>query len=824
MMNSYHHALPDQFADDPALGADPAAAPPVVSDTVPEVLPVLPLDDFVLFPGMTAPMMVADESTRKLIEDIRTGHRHFIGTLRRNPDSGAQPPDPADLHTIGCVGHVLKTLQFPDHTTHVLVRGLSRCELTRLVPSGPYLLSHYRMISDLEAPSDVELEALTRNVSQRFQEVVAMSPALADELQVAAFNTPEPGRLSDLIGAHLNLSLEERQDLLADADPRGRLQALTRLINREHEVLEVEHRIERKVSETFSRSQRENFLREQVKAIQSELGEQEPAQRELQRLKEKLEAADLPEEAKKAADEEQNRLARIPTASPEYGVIRTYLEWIAEVPWNTQSEDRLDLRAAARVLDRDHYGMKKIKDRILEYLAVLKLKRDLKGPILCLVGPPGVGKTSLGRSVAAALGRKFVRMSLGGIHDEAEIRGHRRTYIGAMPGRIIQGLKRAGTRNPVFMLDEVDKVGADFRGDPSDALLEVLDPEQNHAFRDNYLDLDFDLSRVLFITTANVPDTIPDALLDRMETLHLPGYTHLEKREIARRHLLPRQIEAHGLRADDLNLASDALDRLIDRYTAEAGVRELDRVLAALCRKTARRRAEGKRRSASIAPRRLKPLLGPPPYEQDAAERRAIAGVVTGLAWTPVGGELLFIEATRMAGEGRLILTGSLGDVMKESARAALSYLRSRGARYGADTEADDKHDIHIHVPAGAIPKDGPSAGIGMLLALASLFTRRAIRPDLAVTGEITLRGRITPVGGVKEKVIAASRGGIRHVMLPGRNRKDLEEIPKEVRDRITFKFVNSLDQALRYAFELSETGSRESGTRSSAQKKRGSK
>jgi len=774
-----------------------------LENAVPEVLPVLPLNRFVLFPGMVAPLVVQTERSKKLVEALAAENQLFIAALQKDADQPDDRVGPDDLHQTGCVARVMKRLKFPDSSVHILVEGLSRCTLHEFKESPVYLQAHYSMARETAARSR-DIKALARNASHRFQEVITMTPGIPDELKVAVFNVEDPGRLADLIVSNLNIAADKQQEVLEETKVRARLQRVTELLNKEYEVLKLGTKIQDRVSRTFTKNQREFFLREQLKAIRSELGEEDVHQSDLADIKKRLEGAGLSPEAQKAAAKELARLDTIPSVSPEYGLIRTYLDWLSELPWSVRSEDRMDLAAAGRVLDRDHYGLKKVKERILEYLAVLQLKKNLKGPILCLAGPPGVGKTSLGRSVARALGREFIRMSLGGMHDEAEVRGHRRTYIGAMPGRILQGLKRAGTRNPVFMLDEIDKVGADFRGDPADALLEVLDPEQNSTFRDNYLDVDFDLSEVLFITTANMLDTIPEPLQDRMEVIEVSGYTRLEKAQIASRHLIPKQLEAHGLPRGALVFQPEALMEIIEHYTSEAGVRNLERALAAVCRKTARQYAEGNRRPVRLTPRKVRTLLGPVRFEQDVAEGKTRPGVVTGLAWTPHGGEILFVEAARMPGEGNLILTGSLGEVMKESARAALTWLRSHGSRFELKDDPEAREDVHIHVPAGAIPKDGPSAGFAMVLALVSLYTRRPVRADLAMTGEITLRGRITPVGGVKEKVLAAARAGIRHLMLPEKNRRDMEEIPPEIRKRLTFKFIRTIDEGLRYAFDLS--------------------
>ena len=769
---------------------------------VPEVLPVIPLRGIVLFPHMMAPMVVTSEETRKVVKRLSSRSPHFIAVLQRKDEIDEKNLSMDDLHTVGCVARLVRTLTFPDGSTHILVEGLSRCEITHLDSSGEIPLAHYRMIHD-EPDDTIRTAALMRKAVEKFQQVVAMSPNLPDGLSVAVQNLSDPAKVADLIAANLPIPIEVRQSLLADNRPGRRLRHLMEYINREYEILRLGKKIESEVHETFAKTQREMFLREQMKTIQKELGEKDPHAAEIDELARRLEEAGLPEAARKAADRELSRLRAIPPASPEYGVIRTYLDVLAELPWNRGTEDRLDLAEAKRILDRDHYGLEKVKERILEHLAVLKLKKDLKGPILCLVGPPGVGKTSLGRSVAAALGRKFVRMSLGGVRDEAEIRGHRRTYIGAMPGRIIENIRRCGADNPVFMLDEIDKLGSDFRGDPASALLEVLDPEQNATFTDHYVDVPFDLSRVLFITTANILDTIPEPLRDRMEIIRISGYTLQEKVHIARRHLIPRNIKNHGLKRSQLKFTPEAVERLVESYTAEAGVRSLDRRIAEVCRKAARAFAEGRTRPMQITPRRVRMMLGPPKVEKDVAERKAMVGVVTGLAWTPHGGDILFIEATRMKGKGKLILTGSLGDVMKESAQAALSYLRANAETFRLDPDFFAESDIHIHVPAGATPKDGPSAGVAITLALLSMLSGRPVPPDLALTGEISLRGRVLPVGGIKEKVLAAARAGIRYVVLPEKNRVDLDEVPEEIRKKLTFKTVKTVDQALRYAFRL---------------------
>ncbi len=770
---------------------------------VPDILPVMPLKNFVLFPRMVAPLVVTTEQSKKLVAKLSERMPHFITALQRKEEIDEAHLTKDDIYRVGCVARMIKTLNFPDGSTHILVEGLSRCTLKNLNTKTGYPTAKYRMIKDAMDTS-LETEALARNASEKFQQIVTMSPNLPDELAIAIFNMDTPEQLSDLLATNLPVPIEVCQNLLADNQPGRRLKTLMEFLNREFQIQKLGNKIQSKVNETFSKTQREIFLREQLRTIQKELGEDDPQASELLELEKALEEAKLPKEARAAADKELQRLRAVPPASPEHGVIRTYLDVLSELPWNRSTEDHLDILAAQKILDQDHYGLEKVKERILEYLSVLKLKKDMKGPILCLAGPPGVGKTSLGRSVARALGREFVRMSLGGMHDEAEIRGHRRTYIGAMPGRIVESIRRCGANNPVFMLDEIDKVGADFRGDPASALLEVLDPEQNSTFNDHYLDVDFDLSKVLFITTANLLDTIPGPLRDRMEVIHISGYTLQEKTHIARRYLVPKAIKAHGLKRTQIKFTKEALEGIIAGYTAEAGVRNLERQIANVCRKVARGFAEEKTRPVEVTARKIKGYLGPVKIEKDVAEQEAIPGVVTGLAWTPYGGDILFIEASRMAGKGELILTGSLGAVMKESARAALSYLRANAATFKLDETLFLKSDIHIHVPAGATPKDGPSAGVAISLAILSMLLDKPVRPDLAMTGEISLRGRVLPIGGLKEKVLAASRAGIKHIMLPEKNKIDLDEIPADVKKKLTFKTVKNIDQALRYALKLS--------------------
>lgn len=764
---------------------------------IPAQLPILSLSDVVVFPHMVAPLLVNSTQSIRLIDDVVAGDRLIGVTLQKNPDD--EHPPAGQLHTFGCLARVNRMLKFPDDSVRVLIQGLKRIELNEFVSEKPYYVANITPRED-EIHGGIELTAFARNVSKQFQEIVTLTPTLPDELKVAVLNIEDPSKLADVIAANLSLPIEEKQTLLESNDVRLRLSLLSTLLNRELEVLHLGTEIQTKVSTALSKSQREYFLREQLKQIQKELGEFGDDTSELGELREKVENAGMPSEVRKVATKELDRLAAIPAASAEYTVARTYLDWLVMLPWQKSTEDRLDIARAKRVLDEDHYDLEHVKKRILEYLSVLKLKGNHspgKGPILCFVGPPGVGKTSLGMSIARALGRKFMRISLGGVRDEAEIRGHRRTYIGALPGRILQGLRRVESNNPVFMLDEIDKVGTDFRGDPSSALLEVLDPQQNSTFSDHYLELPFDLSRVMFITTANLLEPIPPALRDRMEVIELPGYTEEDKLHIAIKYLIPRQLEEHGLKTGQLVLNASALTGIIRDHTREAGVRNLERQIATICRRTARKIVEKKARSVSVTGRNLKDFLGAPEVFHESVERSTEAGVAIGLAWTSVGGDILFVEATQMAGKGQLILTGSLGDVMKESVQAALSYVRSHAGALKIDVAVFEKSDFHVHVPAGAIPKDGPSAGITMAVALASLLLRRPVKPALAMTGEITLRGKILPVGGIKEKVLAASRSGVKTILLPEQNRKDWGEIPAEVRRAVKFVFVKSIGEAL---------------------------
>ncbi|MBI5772235.1 MAG: endopeptidase La [Verrucomicrobia bacterium] len=767
-----------------------------LAKSLPDALPILGLSDLVVFPGMVVPLLVESAPSIRLIDDVVGGDR-FVGLiLQRRAE--VDNPAPADLWEHGCVARVLKMLKFPDNTVRVLVEGLRRFQVQKYESTEPYLRAKIELRKDISENS-LELTAMTRAAKQQFQEIINLSPSLPDQVKLLALNTEEPGKLSDLIAANINISLDERQHLIETAAVKERIQRLQPLLGRELEVLSLGSKIQKDVAASMSKTQHDFYLREQLRAIQRELGETDAGTAEANELREQVEKANLPPEVKKVALKELQRMQQMPPAMAEFTVARNYLDWLLALPWSKSTEDKLDLAAAEKILDEQHYGLQKVKDRLLEFLAVIKLNRQIKGPILCLVGPPGVGKTSLGKGVAEALGRKFIRISLGGMRDEAEIRGHRRTYVGALPGRIIQSLRRAESNNPVILLDEIDKIGADFRGDPAAALLEVLDPQQNSTFTDNYLDLPFDLSRVLFFTTANWLDPIHPALRDRLEVIELPSYTAQEKLHIARRHLVPRQLAEHGLNGKQVKLPSATLLKTIQEHTREAGLRQLEREIAALIRKAARKIASqrGKPVPVVIKPDELKFYLGPAKFTAETAEKITECGIATGLGWTPVGGDILFIEATRMPGKGHLILTGSLGDVMKESAQAALSFLRSQAKSLGMDLSDFNKFDIHVHVPAGATPKDGPSAGVTIFVALVSLLTHRPVRSDVAMTGEISLRGRVLPVGGVKEKVLAAARSGIKHVLLCEQNRKDWDEVPAEVRRKIKAHFVKHSSELL---------------------------
>jgi len=764
---------------------------------VPDILPVLPLRGIVIFPNQIHPFLVSRPASLRLIEDVGQASRVIGLSAQKNPEE--ENPAPEGLFPRGTAVRILKMLKYPDHSVRVLVQGIARIDLLDFVQIEPYFRANVHRLGEA-VEGDKELDALQAHLVSQFSKFVSLVPYLPDELQVMAMQVREPARLTDMVASYLKIAVEESQDLLSTNDVRARLEKLIVILGREIELLELGHKIQSQVQTELNKNQREYYLRQQLKAIQKELGEGDARSSEIEDLEKKIEAAKMPEDARKAADKELDRLKMIPPESAEHTVVRTYLDWLVTVPWSVSTDDNLDIKHARSVLDEDHFDLEKVKERILEFLAVRKLKSDTKGPILCFVGPPGTGKTSLGRSIARALGRKFVRLSLGGIRDEAEIRGHRRTYIGSLPGRMIQGLRNAGSNNPLFILDEVDKLGTDFRGDPASALLEVLDPEQNNAFVDHYLDVPFDLSKVLFLTTANVLDPIPPALRDRMEVLELPGYTEEEKLQISERHLVPKQISENGLGNIKIEFTPDTVSEIIRSYTREAGLRNLEREIGRVCRKIARALTEGETAPERVTPDMLHRFLGPRKFFSEAAERTQEPGVATGLAWTPNGGDILFIESTRMNGQKGVTITGSLGDVMKESAQAALSYVRSRAAQLGIAPDFFEKSDLHIHVPAGAIPKDGPSAGVTIAASLASLLSARPVRSEVAMTGEITLRGKVLPVGGVKEKVLAARRAGIKTVILPRRNESDLEDIPEEARKEMEFVFVDTVDEVLRHA------------------------
>ncbi|MBD3307602.1 endopeptidase La [candidate division KSB3 bacterium] len=762
-------------------------------DSLPKELPILPLKGTVIYPGLALPLIVGRERSIKLIDDALAEEK-IIGTLTQK-DPSVENPNQDELYSIGVAASILKMVRVSEKDVRVVVQGISRIQVDRFVESEPYYRAEISPLEDQDLEG-IEVDALMTNVKELFHKVVELSPQVPSNLNTMISNLKAPGMLADFVTSSLNINTEEKQEILETIDVFDRLNRVTEILNRELQVLELGQKIQNQVKEGIDKNQREYYLREQLKAIQQELGETDE-QTELEELRERLEQANLPEDAEKAAQKELERLKRMHPSAAEYTVSRTYLDWLLDLPWSVHTEDNLHLGEAQTILDEDHYDLEKIKKRIIEYLAVRQLKQDMKGPILCFVGPPGVGKTSLGRSIARALGRKFVRMSLGGIHDEAEIRGHRRTYIGALPGRIIQGIKKAESNNPLFMLDEVDKLGSDFRGDPSSALLEVLDPEQNFSFSDHYLEVAFDLSKVMFIATANMIQTIPPALLDRMEILELPGYTEEEKLMIAKNFLIPKQLQEHGLQAEHLQFDDNALKVIISSYTREAGVRNLEREIASVCRGVAKEIVDKTVETVNFTEDLVHKYLGPVKFFSEIAERTSEPGVATGLAWTPPGGDIIFVEAAIMPGKKTLTLTGQLGEVMKESAQAALSYVRTKHQELGVEKDFYEHGDIHIHVPAGSIPKDGPSAGVTMFTALTSLLTKRPIRSDVAMTGEITLRGTVLPVGGIKEKVLAARRAGIHTVILPKRNEKDLEDIPENARKDLRFQFVQKMDEII---------------------------
>ena len=766
-----------------------------------DILPVLPIRNAVLFPGNVAPFDVGREKSVALVEDVHNVNNPVIAIFAQK-DPSTDDPGINDLYPVGCAARVLKALKHSSGNYSLILQGLTRIRLDSLSQTTPYLKAHIARIEATES-EDVEAEALAMSLRDVAKQVIQLMPELPREAGALIDSMQAPGALADLVAANLDAPVEEKAQLIESVEVKDRIRKVLRLLTRQLEILKMRDRINSQIKEEMGKNQREYVLRQQLKAIKEELGEDDGDQGDLDGLEERIARANLPSDADSVAKKQIKRLRSMQVGSAEYTVVRTYLDWILDLPWNQSTEDNLDIAEVRQVLDEDHYGLDKVKKRIVEYLAVRKLKKDKKGPILCLIGPPGVGKTSLGKSIARALGRKFVRISLGGVHDEAAIRGHRRTYVGALPGQIIQGMKKAGTVNPVFMMDEVDKIGHDFRGDPSAALLEVLDPEQNNTFADHYLEIPYDLSNVMFIATANIADPIPPPLRDRMETLEIPGYTRREKLAIARRHLIPKQLDEHGLKTDLLDVTDEAVEEIIEHHTREAGVRSLERTIASVIRGVAVKVAEGDEQQRTIKSEDdLRPFLGPIKYTSEVAERTAETGVATGLAWTSVGGEILFIEATRMFGSGKLQLTGQLGDVMKESAHAALSYVRANAQRFGIQKDFLEKSDVHIHIPAGAMPKDGPSAGITMFTALVSLLTGIRVRHDVAMTGEISLRGRVLPIGGLKEKTLAAHRAGIKRVILPERNKADLEEVPKEIRDELEFAYVTRLEEVLEAALE----------------------
>jgi ATP-dependent Lon protease len=759
-------------------------------------LPVLPIRNAVLFPAAVAPFDVGREKSVALVEDIENLDQPIIAIIAQR-DPSTDDPDQSDLYPVGVAARVLKALKHSSGNYSLILQGLVRIRLEQVVTSEPYIRARVSRLHEPPA-EDVESEALAMSLRDIAKQVIQLMPELPREAGSLIDSIQERGQLADLVAANLDAPVDEKSQLLETLDPKERIRKVLRLLTRQLEILKMRERINSQIKEEMGKNQREYVLRQQLKAIKEELGEEEGDQGDLDILEERIAKANLPGEADKVAHKQLKRLRQMQVGSAEYTVVRTYIDWILDIPWSKQTADNMDIAAVRKVLDEDHSGLEKVKKRIVEYLAVRKLKTDKKGPILCLIGPPGVGKTSLGRSVARALGRKFHRISLGGVHDEAAIRGHRRTYVGALPGQVIQGMKKATTINPVFMLDEIDKIGHDFRGDPAAALLEVLDPEQNDTFSDHYLEIPYDLSKVMFIATGNVGDTIPAPLRDRMEIIEIPSYTRREKLDIARVHLVPKQLDEHGIKAEQVTLQDAAIESIIDHYTREAGVRNLERQIAGVIRGVAVKVAEGEEGPWVISDEEsLRPYLGAPRFSSDVAERTAETGVATGLAWTSVGGEILFIECTKMHGTGKLQLTGQLGDVMKESAQTAMSYVRTRAKAFGIPEDFLEKSDIHIHIPAGAMPKDGPSAGVTMMTAIVSLLTGIHVRHDVAMTGEITLRGRVLPVGGVKEKVLAAHRAGIKRVILPERNTADLDEVPEEVRETLEFVPVSKMDAVL---------------------------
>lgn len=770
-----------------------------VSTILPEILPLMPLRNTVVFPHQIIPLAVGRQKSLNLVKGI--GEESKVIGLIAQRDGRIEEPVLEDLYDWGTAAMILKKFKMPDGSEQLIVQGIYRFKLLEVFQTEPFFEGSVIQVED-EFEITVEVEALANNIRNVFQKIVDHTPYLTNEHRVMILNTEDPSKLTDLVASQVNFSVAEKQQVLETVDVKERLKRINYLLNKELQILELGSKIQSEVQGELNKTQRQYFLREQLKAIKKELGEYEDEGTDIEELRAKVAEIKMPEDVKKVAEKELNRLARMSPMASEYTVTRTYIDWLIDMPWDKSTQDRLDTNKAEQILNEDHYGLEKVKKRILEYLAVRQLKSDMKGPILCFVGPPGVGKTSLGKSIARALNRKFSRMSLGGVRDEAEIRGHRRTYVGALPGRIIQEIKKVGSNNPLIMLDEIDKLGMDFRGDPSSALLEVLDPEQNFSFADHYLEVPFDLSKVMFIATANIIDPIPPALKDRMEIIEINGYIEEEKMNIAERFLIPKQLDNHGLTEKQLKYVRSAVQLIISKYTREAGVRNLEREIASVIRGVAKEIVDKKITKRRITPVRVAKYLGPERFYSEVAERVSRPGVATGLAWTPVGGDILFIEATRMKGKGELMLTGKLGDVMKESASAALSYLRANSEKYGIEADFKEKYDTHIHVPAGAIPKDGPSAGITIFSALYSLHSNKCLKDNLAMTGEITLRGLVLPVGGIKEKVIAAKRAGINTIILPEKNKKDLEDIPKKNIDKMEFFFVNDIDELMKIAFK----------------------
>ncbi len=790
---------------------------------IPDNLPVLPVRDIVVFPYMILPLFVGREISIKAIEYSLSANRMVL--LLTQKDLNIETPTTKELYSIGTVAVIMRMLKLPDGRVKILVQGLSKARALTYLQTEPFFKANIEKITDQKPPTlTIEDEAQIRTAREQLEKIVSLGKTILPDIMGVVEGIEDPGRLADLIASNLGLKTEQAQEVLEIIDPIYRLKRVSEILGREIELLTVQHKIQSEARGEIDKTQREYFLREQLKAIQKELGEIDERAEEIKEFRKKIEDAKMPEKVMKEAEKQLKRLEKMHPDSAESATVRTYLDWMVELPWSTSTKDNLDIKAGEKVLNEDHYDLEKVKERILEYLSVRKLKEKMKGPILCFIGPPGVGKTSLGKSIARALGREFIRMSLGGVRDEAEIRGHRRTYVGALPGRIIQGIKTAGTNNPLFMLDEIDKIGMDFRGDPSSALLEVLDPEQNYSFADHYLAVPFDLSRVMFITTGNLVDTIPGPLRDRMEIIYLSGYTTEEKLGIAKNFLIPKQLEEHGLSSKVLKITDPGLFNIISQYTREAGVRNLEREIANLCRKVAKKIAEGKDKIFVINAQNLHRYLGVPKFLPEEEMEKDEVGVSTGLAWTEAGGDIIYVEATTMKGKGNLTLTGQLGDVMKESAHAALSYVRSRSKKLGINDDIFSKTDLHIHVPAGAIPKDGPSAGITMATAIASALTGQPVNKNIAMTGEVTLRGRVLPIGGLKEKTLAAKRMGIKKIIIPRRNKKDLEDIPKYIKKDMEFVFAETVDDVLEVALKKVNIRKRKLAVKSQGKSKKSSR